>query len=755
MKIANRDESELRAGVPGQSLATQGSRSDPPMSLAQDDVVERLRDRRRELQPTVARGGSLRRGATFEPPRLPTRLESLRGEATLALREPERRSPIRRVDGGNFETRRVGDQRSCRPVYVPEARPMVEVETPHDSWNGAAHSRTYGGFAALGVAFCLAILLPLSCEGQPVITVQPQDAAVCPGDSATFYVEALGSELSFIWHSNDVAVATSSGQTNSYFSIPNVQPTNHSNLIYVSITSPAGDVQSRTALLSVLDPSLCQQPPHFLVEPVNQSVCPGRDAVFSAAATGSQPMDFHWFWKGQVFSYYGQTNSTLTLTNVHYPDHESYVSVLVSNLWGQQFSSNATLFVPDPIICESPTNTSAPVGGSFSFSVVAESMTPLSYQWWFRRNGLPSGAPLTNDFIKIFGAQSSNLLITSAAATNGGFYWVAVTNHFGAGVTSRMALCFIGNPPTVGDPTSRIVRVNGTTQFNPPFSGTGLTFQWFQNDVAIPGATGPILVRGPVQRPHVGLYHLRVSNGAGVATSPKAHLQVRLTLEGSMNIYREEATDVIDSLTNAIPVSFAPPPTAVFHGVPLLFSTYNATAQAGETNCLGPARHSMWVRYQAPRAQPTLVSTEGSSFDTVVAVYTWDQNPKHDPIEQECDDNGGYDRRTSRLYFTPVAGRVYYVAVDGVGDEQGTVRLQIGENFRNVRFHPDTGTFQFELAGAYWTNNLLRSTLNLRLPVFWTPELLIPKSTNDWVIVYTNTNALAVPQRYYGLDIVP
>jgi hypothetical protein len=300
-------------------------------------------------------------------------------------------------------------------------------------------------------------------------------------------------------------------------------------------------------------PAWAQLPPTFTLQPQNQTVCAGGDATFQAAAAGGQPLDFHWYWNAvPVFSEFGVTNSTLTLTNVQFPDHNSPVYVLVLNPWGNLPSDVAQLFVPDPHLCAAPTDTSAPAGAAFQFHVGAAGSPPLTYQWWFQRTGFPAGSPLTNS-PKIFGVNTPGLTVINLHATNTGVYWVAVTNTFSMGITSSPALGFVGMPPTLGNLTSRIVRVNGSTVMNPPFTGTApLAFQWFRNDVAIPGAINSILVLPSVQRAQVGLYHLRISNGAGVVSGNQAHVQVRLTLEGSLNIFREEATDELVSLTNAI-----------------------------------------------------------------------------------------------------------------------------------------------------------------------------------------------------------
>ena len=129
----------------------------------------------------------------------------------------------------------------------------------------------------------------------------------------------------------------------------------------------------------------------------------------------------------------------------------------------------------------------------------------------------------------------------------------------------------------------------------------------------------------------------------------------------------------LPSLTNAVKSFFTPPATTLFHGVPLLFTTYGATAQPWETECCGvPPGHTMWVRYHARLAEPTRVTTEGSTFNTVLGVYTWNKSPDAAPVLVGCNDNGGYDGQTSRLFFNPAPLTDYYIMVDGVGGAPNT-----------------------------------------------------------------------------------
>jgi hypothetical protein len=504
------------------------------------------------------------------------------------------------------------------------------------------------------------------------------------------------------------------------------------------------------SLVSIYVPkAIGQTPPSIVVDTTNQYPCIGGNATFYVAATGSQPMEV-WWYRNNVMYFHDQiqTNSTLTISNVQLFNSGETFFALVYNQWGSTQSFHATLFVYDPQICQQPNNISAAVGSSTNFNVNASGTLPLYYQWYFQ------GSPMTNG-PNVSGVNSPTLFINNAQTNNSGSYAVVVTNSFGA-VTSRVAQCSIGLPPTAGDLLSRIVRIGTSTTFTNSYGGSPtLFYQWFRNDVLLPGATASFFTVPNVQRPQIGLYHVKVTNLFGVTVSSKAHLQARLTLEGTSPIFREEATDEIDSLTNAVP-AFVPPPTAIYHGVPLLFSTYGATAKSWEANICNPApSHTMWVRYQSPRSETNKISTEGSGFDTVVSVYQWDNNPNHNPDFIDCDDDSGFDGQTSLLYFSTVAGTTYYIAVDGVAGATGTVRLQVGENIRKVAFNPANGQFRFEVAGTLWKTNRLRTTTNFMPPIFWQNLLTVPVTNNDWVIGYTNASVYSNSGRFYNLQLLP
>src|SRR6185436_13519829 len=80
-----------------------------------------------------------------------------------------------------------------------------------------------------------------------------------------------------------------------------------------------------------------------------------------------------------------------------------------------------------PTIATQPSNQEATVGGSATFSVVANGTAPLAYQW--RRNGA-----------NIAGANSASLMLNNVQLTDAGQYSVRVSNVAGEATSSAATL---------------------------------------------------------------------------------------------------------------------------------------------------------------------------------------------------------------------------------------------------------------------------------------------------------------------------
>jgi len=147
-----------------------------------------------------------------------------------------------------------------------------------------------------------------------------------------------------------------------------------------------------------------------------------------------------------------------------------------------------------------------------SFSVAASGTVPLSYQWSL--NG-------TN----ISGATSSSVTIPDVLQTDVGAYSVVVTNAFGS-VTSSNAMLFMY--PFIATPFAGAVTYWGKpATFSFLALGTvPLSYQWFQDGVAMHNATNASLSFTSMQATNAGLYSVVVSNPLGSVTNTPAQVLV-------------------------------------------------------------------------------------------------------------------------------------------------------------------------------------------------------------------------------------
>ena len=117
-------------------------------------------------------------------------------------------------------------------------------------------------------------------------------------------------------------------------------------------------------------------------------------------------------------------------------DGDGRPDIIFANQYDSTISiyQNIVPFGNSPVITTQPTNQTAVVGGTATFTVVASGASPLIYQWNF--NG-------TN----IVWATNSVLTLTNVQLSQAGNYTVLVTNLFGS-VLSSNALLTVNPPPS-------------------------------------------------------------------------------------------------------------------------------------------------------------------------------------------------------------------------------------------------------------------------------------------------------------------
>ncbi len=162
--------------------------------------------------------------------------------------------------------------------------------------------------------------------------------------------------------------------------------------------------------------------------------CPGDSVTFTVQSISTLPMTFQW-WKvspGNPIKIAGATQESLVLNNLTNTDTGEYY-VEVANSCGSRYSSAGHLQV-GPSILTQPQNASANACGEVSFSVLADGVGMLRYQWRL------DGAALSN-VVYFAGANSSFLHVGPLLYAHEGVYDVVISDDCGPAnaVTSKVA----------------------------------------------------------------------------------------------------------------------------------------------------------------------------------------------------------------------------------------------------------------------------------------------------------------------------
>ena len=190
-------------------------------------------------------------------------------------------------------------------------------------------------------------------------------------------------------------------------------------------------------------------------------------------------------------------------------------------------------------------------------------------------------------------------------------------------------------------------------------------------------------------------------------------------------------------------------------------SNIGCTRETGEPNhANGDGVRSAWWTWTAPASGSVTFKTEGSSFDTVLAVYTGNSMGALVLIASDDDSGAG---GTSLVRFTATAGTAYQIAVDGWNGSSGSIALNWGQggvvnndnfanasaingatgsvNGSNTRFSRETGEPTHQIAGTPAANVGQRSAWwNWTAPASGSVTFTTAGSTFDTVLgVYTGT----------------
>lgn len=527
------------------------------------------------------------------------------------------------------------------------------------------------------------------------------------------------------------------------------------------------------------------------------NVLPGTDVIFSVVASGTGPLTYQWRRNGNVIP--GANQDTYQILNAQPSDGGSY-SVSVQNPVGGVSSDEAVLtfstppfffvdnFGTSPTLLQDAQQTLT--GNNAGATRQAGEMRHFNKpggssvwaDWMAPETGIVMFQTLGSTFDTLLAAYTGNTLptLTEVASDDDVAGFLNSRIYFNAvqGTTYRIAVDGFNQatgtvvlswdlettsdtlPVITTQPQTVTVAPGDPVQFTVNATGANLSYQWFRNGDPVAGATSSTYDVAGAQFSDVGSYRVRVFRNGRFIESRTVFLHIFAGGPGTplQDVHsNDKYFDTVD-IADLGPHSAGSGPgrrvQAVVHGYSgqSLFSTVSSTKDVGEPNHAGePGGKSEWFAFQADTNGTLYVNTDGSSFNTVLAVYIGPGDSYLTLTNVASDNNSGTNGLTSSLHCTATSNTVYWIAVDGVAAAGGSVKL----NYRLVV--PLTITNVVET-----TNNNGRITFKVNT----TPNLLtkVQASTNlsstNWTSLltntpasgtfnFTNTNTLALPKRFY------
>ncbi|MBI3415322.1 MAG: immunoglobulin domain-containing protein [Verrucomicrobia bacterium] len=317
----------------------------------------------------------------------------------------------------------------------------------------------------------------------------------------------------------------------------------------------------------------------------------------------------------------------------------------------------------------------------------------------------PGGGPPLGRLHEVGRNDNNGSALTSLVqfgVTAGTNYEFAVDGYFGAtgNITLNWNLLRSSSPPPIllSVPNDQSLTVGSTLILSVAIQATGpVKLSWFFNDVELDNEENNTLIIANFQPQNVGEYKLRIdANNIRFYTDA---VEIEINSEGlTATLARDRLFDSLGSglqgddglgtstsslitpRSRHIVLQAAAQPIGVTRGLngTQIFNTSFATSDPGEpAHCGISGGASYWFAYIPPSGGTLALNTDGSSMDTVLAVYTYDPPllGYQSLIPITCDNNSGANSLTSKLQFTADPTRTYLVVVDGVGGARGIAYL--------------------------------------------------------------------------------
>jgi hypothetical protein len=257
----------------------------------------------------------------------------------------------------------------------------------------------------------------------PTISQQPTNAIVLLGGSAIFNVGVNGTmPFSYQWLRNGTNAVGISAST---LTINNVA-SNHLGVYTVVITNAYGSVTSAPVSLTIGSPL------QLLQAPVSQTVMSGANVTFEVLVSGSQPIQYVWYYNGSELT--GYTSNKLVFDSVTLYYTGTFAVTVINPVSTLSITNIQLTVLSPPFINAQPRNREFLKGMPAVMEITVDGSQPYRIQWRKNKiNQLSGNNPTYN--------------IASAVTNHSGNFDVVITNAYGS-ITSSVARLTVIEPDT-------------------------------------------------------------------------------------------------------------------------------------------------------------------------------------------------------------------------------------------------------------------------------------------------------------------
>jgi sugar lactone lactonase YvrE len=187
-------------------------------------------------------------------------------------------------------------------------------------------------------------------------------------------------------------------------------------------------------------------------------------------------------------------------------------------------------------------------------------------------------------------------------------------------------------------------------------------------------------------------------------------------------------------------------------------SNVGATAEPGEPNHGGLAPvHSVWWTWTAPATDAVRLSTYGSTFSTVLDLYTGNVISNLTDLGSDFDTIFTNNISVSELDFMATAGTSYQICVDGVSSQTGSITLNLLMGVPLITNPPSrihtvsAGTNVVFTVGAFSSSPVFYQWLKNGTPISGATQSALSLTNvqipdgGDYTVVVSNSVASAIP----------